>query len=372
AKHGDHIRPIVIESIEKMLWCSTSVYGSKLYTCENPQCTHAKYIQLSCKGRACSPCGTTATERWIAKQQHILPQCSWQHITFTLPEQFWPLFAANRQLLKSLSKLASKIVLGWAEKKGVEIGVFSALHTYGRQFNWNVHMHISVTAGGLCKKSGQWKPLYFKADVLRERWKEAVIAFFRKQHGRINLPQKFQHPLDWYNFLDGHSHRYWHVYLAKKSKHAKQTVNYLGRYLKKLPLSASRLRHMAANEKLNVRYLDHRTQSHKTLEIGAEALILLLIEHIPDKYFKMIRYYGFLANCKRKLLLPKVYAALGQKVAPAPKAPSFAARLKGYVGVDPFECILCGNRMIYSSFRHGSSIKKLVALRIQKKCLTPS
>ncbi|MGL4734475.1 MAG: transposase zinc-binding domain-containing protein [Enterovibrio sp.] len=28
-------------------------------------------MQLSCKGRACSPCGTTATERWIAKQQYI-------------------------------------------------------------------------------------------------------------------------------------------------------------------------------------------------------------------------------------------------------------------------------------------------------------
>ncbi len=38
------------------------------------------------------------------------------------------------------------------------------------------------------------------------------------------------------------------------------------------------------------------------------------ISHIPSRHFKMVRYYGFLANRKRGELLPKVYTALGLKV----------------------------------------------------------
>jgi len=32
--------------------------------------------------------------------------------------------------------------------------------------------------------------------------------------------------------------------------------------------------------------------------------------HIPARHFRMVRYYGFLANRKRGRLLPKVYEAL--------------------------------------------------------------
>lgn len=34
------------------------------------------------------------------------------------------------------------------------------------------------------------------------------------------------------------------------------------------------------------------------------------VSHIPSRHFKMVRYYGFLANRKRGMLLPKVYDAL--------------------------------------------------------------
>ena len=37
------------------------------------------------------------------------------------------------------------------------------------------------------------------------------------------------------------------------------------------------------------------------------------IQHIPEKGFRMIRYYGFLSNAVRGKLLPKIYKILGQK-----------------------------------------------------------
>lgn len=92
-------------------------------------------------------------------------------------------------------------------------------------------------------------------------------------------------------------------------------------------------------------YLNHRNGRTESLILSPEALIERMIEHIPDKHFKMIRYFGFLSNRRRGEMLPKVYDALGIAPKYAPEMPGYAAMLKGYVKVDPFECILCGHRL---------------------------
>ncbi|WP_429750064.1 hypothetical protein [Vibrio minamisatsumaniensis] len=46
---------------------------------------------------------------------------------------------------------------------------------------------------------------------------------------------------------------------------------------------------------------------------------------------------------RRGEMLPKVYDDLGIAPKDSPEMPGYAAMLKGYVKVDPFECILCGH-----------------------------
>ncbi|APS47312.1 hypothetical protein [Piscirickettsia salmonis] len=58
-----------------------------------------------------------ATEQWIAKQNEILPQCDYQHITYTMPAALWSFFKANRFLLNTLSTIAAKTLLKIAKKK---------------------------------------------------------------------------------------------------------------------------------------------------------------------------------------------------------------------------------------------------------------
>ena len=94
----------------------------------------------------------------------------------------------------------------------------------------------------------------------------------------------------------------------------------------------------------------------ESLILSPEALIERMIEHIPDKHFKMIRYFGFLSNRRRGEMLPKVYDALGIAPKDAPEMPGYAAMLKGYVKVDPFECILCGHRLTFLGFRVGERL----------------
>lgn len=94
-KHGHSIPAWTQLVIERMLACGTPTMGSRRYCCTSPHCSHTKYICRSCKGEGCSACGMKATEQWIAEQQHILPDCEWQHVTFTMPDKLWPTFANN-------------------------------------------------------------------------------------------------------------------------------------------------------------------------------------------------------------------------------------------------------------------------------------
>ncbi|EFW87866.1 ISPsy3, transposase [Pseudomonas savastanoi pv. glycinea str. race 4] len=143
------LRDIEVESVTKMLACGTSILGVKHYTCGNDSCPHVKYLCNTCSCRACPSCGKKATDQWIANQQHRLPECTWQHLVFTLPDTLWPLFFHNRHWLDALCRLAVDNLLYAGRRRGVEVGVFCAIHTYGRRLNWHPHIHVSVTLGDL-------------------------------------------------------------------------------------------------------------------------------------------------------------------------------------------------------------------------------
>lgn len=142
------------------------------------------FFGQSCKSEACSACGMKATEQWIATQQHVLPDCDWQHITFTMPHLLWPFFNNNWPLLNDLFRCATRAMLRFARKLGIEIGIFCALHTYDRQLGQHPHIHLSVTRGGLSLKHGVWRSLFFKKKVVEQIWRIAVIRLMRKSYGR--------------------------------------------------------------------------------------------------------------------------------------------------------------------------------------------
>lgn len=69
-----------------------------------------------------------------------------------------------------------------------------------------------------------------------------------------------------------------------------------------------------------------------------------------------IRHYGFLSNRKRGTLLPRVYDALEMKAREKPKTPGFVTLMKGFLGTDPYKCILCGSRLRFAGAgRHAGN-----------------
>ncbi|RMQ24501.1 ISPsy3, transposase [Pseudomonas syringae pv. actinidiae] len=123
------LRDIEVESVTKMLACSTSILGVKHYTCGNNSCPHVKYLCNTRGCRAGSSCGKKATDQCIADQQHRLTERTWRHLVFTLPDTLWPLFFHNRHWLNALGRLAVDNLLYAGRPRGVEVDVFCAIHT---------------------------------------------------------------------------------------------------------------------------------------------------------------------------------------------------------------------------------------------------
>ena len=148
-KNKDNLRASILTTITKLLSCKNKIRGYHEYTCSNPNCSHIKYIPHTCKCKACSSCGSKATKDWVSIQNDILPRTSWQHITFTMPQIFWDCFWNNRFLLNKIGKIAADVIQKISKKRGITVGIFIAIHTFGRDLKKNVHIHLSTTTSGL-------------------------------------------------------------------------------------------------------------------------------------------------------------------------------------------------------------------------------
>ena len=97
-----------------------------------------------------------------------------------MPDSLWPIFWLNRHLFGLIAAIAAGIIQHIAAKKKAVVGIFTALHTFGRDLKRNVHIHLSVTCGGL-NDQGKWVNLYFPSEVIKRMWRYRIINLFRKR-----------------------------------------------------------------------------------------------------------------------------------------------------------------------------------------------
>jgi Putative transposase/Transposase zinc-binding domain len=357
-KHKANLRPAIVTSVVKLLSCKHLIRGHKLYSCSNPECSHTKYVCYTCKCKLCSSCGKKATELWIQKQNDTLPVTTWQHITFTMPSELWDFFWYNRSLLNKIAKIAARCIMSIAAKKGVVPGIFIAIHTFGRDLKRNVHIHLSTTLGGLSLDGTQWKKLFFRQATLMQNWRYEIIRLFRQNASQLLLPPAIQkalsHAFTFNEFLNQLYQKIWVVHCSKPSNDHKKNVDYLSRYVKRPAIAESKLRHYDGNS-VTFSYLDHNTKTYRKYQLSAEEFIARLIQHIPDLGFRMIRYYGFLANRVRAKLLPLVYKLLNQINRKITPPTSFEILMQKTFNINPFICILCGQRLIFTAAFFGNS-----------------
>ncbi len=226
-----------------------------------------------------------------------------------------------------------------AKKKKVIPVIFIAIHTFRRDLKRNIHIHLSTTTGGITQDGLQWKKLYLHQETLMKMWRYQILNLFRTFYKKsLAISNGYIKAIN--QFLNSLYNKHWVVHCSKPSANHKVNVNYVARYTKRPAIAKSKLKHYDGYH-VTFKYLDHTSKTYRNFKLTAEQFIKRLIQHIPDKGFRMIRYYGFLVQRVRGKLLPTVYDVLKQ--VPETKKPSSHAELihKNF-GFDPLACILCG------------------------------
>ena len=368
AKKYGNLRHGIIFNVTKVISCGTKYLGFKRYSCRD--CNRNKLVAFSCKGRFCSRCGKKQTDQWISKATNVLPKTRWQHITFTMPDSLWPIFWLNRDLFGLISGIAAGIIKEIATKKNLVVGIFTALHTFGRDLKRNVHIHLSVTCGGINSK-GKWQKLFFPAEPIKKMWRHRVLELFRFQYisSNLKLPSAYQNAENFNNWMSSLYQISWYVYLQKSSDDHKRNIEYLGRYIKRPPISETRIENYDGKQ-VTFKFLDHYNNTIDRITMPVMQFITSLIMHIPDRYFRMIRYYGFLSNRTRGVQLPIVYKAINQIVHKKTKLISWRLMIWLNFKIDPLFCYNCNKCMNLRQVYYGLS-PPLLLISINELLSTP-
>lgn len=178
-KHGKRIRAVVIKEVEKFRKCGDPRSGFSMLVCEG--CHHIKLLPHRCKGRFCTTCATGETAEWSRLIQEDVFQVNHRHVIFMIDEGLREIFIQHRHLLKPLMDEAVGIVKEYFERKQkVTPGIIAGLHTFGSRINFNPHVHMLVTMGGM-RKDGEWKSYdYIPFEMLRKQWQTIVLKLIRK------------------------------------------------------------------------------------------------------------------------------------------------------------------------------------------------
>jgi hypothetical protein len=276
------------------------------------------------------------------------------HVVFTLPHQLSPLALSNKKVLYDLLFRASAATLleVAADPKhlGADIGFMSVLHTWGQNVLHHPHAHCVIPAGGLSPDHQHWVhpryafflPVKVLSRVFRGKFTAGLKRAFRKR--QLAFPGSLQ-PLAqeraFHSFLRSLFRQDWVVYAKPPFGGPQHVLHYLARYTHRVAISNHRLLAFADGQ-VTFRWKDYAHGSkQKLMTVTAEEFLRRFLLHVLPHGFVRIRFFGFLANRRRKALLPVCQQLLRM---PTPGCPSAAQPKASSAAL--WQCPRCGGSML--------------------------
>jgi len=342
----------VNEVVQKMLGCGDPTNGFTTYVC--PRCGYEKKVAFSCKSPFCLSCARAYVDNWVEQVKSALfAGVKYKHAVLTIPEDLRKYFH-ERELLDELIKCgiaALNDVISCCKHKDIELGYIVVLQTAGRAGNWNPHLHIIMTAGGLDENNKWYDINYIPFDVLHKKWQNHLFNMIKEKlsdtPGVAELIDKL-----WYKYPSGIV-----AFIHKKPiPTIERLAKYLAKYVVSPPIAISRI--MDYNGRtVKYWYNDHKTGKKEEVEVPVMEFIRRMVQHIPPKGFKRIRYYGLHATCKAnkvKELLKSIIKTLSEitDLITKPKKWRFRERVIKTYNRDPLTCDKCGCEMILWEIWH--------------------
>ncbi len=228
-----------------------------------------------------------------------------RHIVLSVASELWPYLKDNWDLLKVYQDSAIDALNDYLPKVmggDIRVGVIVILHTYGKNMNFQVHLHLIITEGGFNSQNEFIPKVYIHADGFAECWKYHVCTNLC----HAGVPNKLT------NWCFRNKRFYVWVHKDGRIKHPKLIAKYLGRYVRHPVIANSRIDFFDKEKMLvGFHYEDHNKVKYDVV-IKADDFITALIRHIPPPQFKMIRYYGAYARRTKKRFKKHLQSSIEQ------------------------------------------------------------
>lgn len=348
------IRDAVTENVNKILKCRTFQLGYHMFKC--PNCSSVRLIPHSCKSRLCSSCGKIATDKWTEQRLSDILPVAYHHLVFTIPWQLRAICLINRGvILNILFSAAAMSLMSWTKQYGAYIpGIYIVLHTFGSALKFNPHLHILITAGGLSLDHKKWinapDNFLMPEKGLKKRWRHNVISSIIAVNNKGLLQMPFLNKKGEYLNLRGVisviSKLTWYIYIGARLLEVGLTIKYIGRYTKKPVIAETRIIR-CDNRWVVFKFKDYAKAGKTSVKkMGLFTFITYLTQHIPDKYFRVVRPYGIFSNRLKGQLLTKANILLNHsKQNKESSIQNWRQRQCEYSGKDPLVCENCDIEM---------------------------
>ena len=214
-------------------------------------------------------------------------------------------FRKDRSLLNLLFKAAADAVFFKFKKlnksENFTPGFICVLHTFGRSLQWNPHIHMLISEGASGNFS-VWRVVkHFHYELLRKSFRLTLLNYLETHFGKSFKKVE--------SYIYKHCPNGFYVYAKPTLANNQDVLKYIGRYLGRPVIATSRIDNYDG-ENVTFHYNRHEDNELITETVSAVDFIKKLIIHIPEKHFKMIRYYGIYAKHhkhedKLHLFIPK-------------------------------------------------------------------
>ena len=337
-------RQSVIENIDRMLNCGDPSFGGAMYGCTN--CGNLKYVPFRCKSRFCPTCGNKYSIDRTQSMSFKILGVKHRHCVFTIDEDLRIFFLKDRSLLNCLFSAVNTVISHMFYKINMSMnftpGFILVLHTFGRDLKWNPHIHCLLSEGGVAD-NGMWRNVtHFNYTYLRNAFRTVLLNELEQ---RINDPSfKKVKSACYCNHENG-----FYVYAKPKKCNPKDVIKYIGRYLGRPVIATSRI-DKYDGEMVTFHYNRHEDDKYVEETIPVFEFIERLIKHIPEKHFKMIRYYGVYARHRKsdEKLRKAIHPDLKKYLIGRNK---WRYNIFRHFGYDPLSCPKCSAKMIYLELR---------------------
>ena len=279
----------VDEVVQKMLGCGNPENGHAVYIC--PDCLEEYVVGFSCKSTFCLSCAKVYGQEWVETVKGMLhPGVKYRHLILTVPEGLRTLIYQHPgELLEGMlqaARGAMDAAVGQAKRQAVELGYIVVLQTAGRAANYNPHLHVLMTDGGLTEE-GEWQTLgYVPYDLLHREWQAHVLRMVEERLPEdakakaVVAEMKAKYPKGFVAHLKGDI-----------VPRVSELAWYIVKYVVSPPMGLSRIiKYDRERGEVTYWYKDHLSRGKKTtVTVDRETFIGRMVQHILPKGFQRIR-----------------------------------------------------------------------------------